>query len=89
MSPNSKSELERIGILEERTKNFEKTAERIELSINGFIKESPNKFAGKWVEKVLVTFIAGIMIYLFAARDPQPETPVYKKENPIHQTQNK
>jgi hypothetical protein len=84
MSSETKSQLERLATLEERTLNFEKTAERIEFSINEFIDKSPKKFAGKWVELVLITFIAGMMVYLFTSRNPEPPVKI-----PVFQTQNK
>lgn len=82
--PSYKTPEEHLSALEERTRNFEKTAERIEHSISEFIDKSPKKFAGKWVELVLISFIAGMMVYLFAVKDPPA-----KKSNTIIQTQNK
>lgn len=67
---------EKVAVLDERTKNFEKTATEIKQLISEFIKKSesqseilPTKYAGKWVETVsigvLVSLVAGILLFVF------------------------
>lgn len=67
---------ERIAVLDERTKNFEKTATEIKVMISDFIEkadkraeELPTKYAGKWVENVsigvLVSVLAGLLLFVF------------------------
>lgn len=73
MSPSIE---EKVAVLDERTKNFEKTASEIKQMVSELIKKTeaqsehlPTKYAGKWVENVsigvLVSLVAGILLFVF------------------------
>lgn len=79
---------EHIATQEESNRNLERTAERIEKSIAKFINAAPKKYAGKWVEVLLISFIAGMMLYLFTMNQnqTQQDRAINKNTNEINNT---
>lgn len=83
---------ERMATLEEKTRNFENTAEEIKKMLSEFINKHDNsyeslsaKFAAKWVEKFSIAILIAIVTAVFLSFYNYSEKPE-KTDQPTHNT---